>query len=40
MWLSERITRNRKTYGMIIVGGVRRDITPEIADDILKVCSK
>jgi Ni,Fe-hydrogenase III large subunit/Ni,Fe-hydrogenase III component G len=30
MWLSERITGNRKTYGMIIIGGVRRDITPEI----------
>lgn len=40
MWLSERITGNRKTYGMVIVGGVRRDITPEIGEDILKVCAK
>ena len=40
MWLSERITGNRKTYGMVIVGGVRRDISPETADDILKVCAK
>jgi Ni,Fe-hydrogenase III large subunit len=37
MWLSERITGNRKTYGMVIVGGVRRDITPDIRADILKV---
>ncbi|HOP63108.1 MAG TPA: NADH-quinone oxidoreductase subunit C [Spirochaetota bacterium] len=40
MWLSERITGNRKTYGMVIVGGVRRDITPEIGEDILNVCRK
>ncbi|MEN6311758.1 MAG: NADH-quinone oxidoreductase subunit C, partial [Acidobacteriota bacterium] len=25
MWLAERITGNRKTYGMVLVGGVRRD---------------
>ena len=34
MWLSERITGNRKTYGMIVIGGVRRDITPEVRADI------
>jgi Ni,Fe-hydrogenase III large subunit/Ni,Fe-hydrogenase III component G len=34
MWLAERITGNRKTYGMIIIGGVRRDITPEVRTDI------
>ena len=34
MWLSERITGNRKTYGMIVIGGVRRDITPEIAKEL------
>jgi Ni,Fe-hydrogenase III large subunit/Ni,Fe-hydrogenase III component G len=34
MWLSERITGNRKTYGMVVLGGVRRDIAPETADDI------
>ncbi|MCK7477350.1 MAG: NADH-quinone oxidoreductase subunit C [Candidatus Moduliflexus flocculans] len=28
----EKITGNRKTYGMVVIGGVRRDITPEIAD--------
>lgn len=37
MWLCERITGNRKTYGMNIVGGVRRDIPPELHDDIRRV---
>jgi Ni,Fe-hydrogenase III large subunit/Ni,Fe-hydrogenase III component G len=40
MWLSERITGNRKTYGMIVIGGVRRDITPEIKEDILQILDK
>ncbi len=40
MWLSERITGNRKTYGMVIIGGVRRDITPEIKEDFLSVINK
>lgn len=40
MWLAERLTGNRKTYGMILIGGVRRDITPEIADDIRAVVTK
>ncbi|MFA4668864.1 NADH-quinone oxidoreductase subunit C [Pyrococcus kukulkanii] len=26
MWLAERLTGNRKTYGMLLIGGVRRDI--------------
>ncbi len=34
MWLSERITGNRKTYGMILIGGVRRDIGPEVRAEI------
>ncbi|MBM3788803.1 MAG: Fe-S-binding domain-containing protein [Acidobacteria bacterium] len=40
MWLSERITGNRKTYGMVVVGGVRRDITPELRQDIEVVLDK
>lgn len=36
MWLTEQITGNRKTYGMNLVGGVRRDIDAETADKILK----
>jgi Ni,Fe-hydrogenase III large subunit/Ni,Fe-hydrogenase III component G len=34
MWFGEKLTGNRKTYGMIVVGGVRRDITPELADEL------
>ncbi len=34
MWLCEKITGNRKTYGMILIGGVRRDIPPELAAEI------
>jgi len=37
MWLAESLTGNRKTYGMIIIGGVRRNITPEKAEEIRKV---
>ncbi|TAL32199.1 MAG: Fe-S-binding domain-containing protein [Spirochaetes bacterium] len=37
MWLCERLTGSRKTYGMIVIGGVRRDITPELKQDILNV---
>ena len=40
MWLGERLTGNRKTYGMIVVGGVRRDISPEMKDDIRGVIKK
>ncbi len=40
MWLCERITGNRKTYGMIVVGGVRRDFTPEIQEDVLNVVNQ
>ncbi|HEY8347024.1 MAG TPA: NADH-quinone oxidoreductase subunit C [Symbiobacteriaceae bacterium] len=30
MWAAEAITGNRKTYGMNLPGGVRRDLTPEL----------
>lgn len=40
MWLTEQITGNRKTYGMNLVGGVRRDIDAETADKILKTLAK
>lgn len=33
MWLSEAISGNRKTYGMNCVGGVRRDLTSELAGE-------
>ena len=40
MWLCEKISGNRKTYGMNIVGGVRRDIPKELHPDILGVVDK
>lgn len=40
MWLTEQITGNRKTYGMNLVGGVRRDIDAATADKILTTLDK
>jgi Ni,Fe-hydrogenase III large subunit/Ni,Fe-hydrogenase III component G len=40
MWLCERITGNRKTYGMNIVGGVRRDVPREVHGEILSVLAE
>ncbi|MGD9498629.1 MAG: NADH-quinone oxidoreductase subunit C, partial [Armatimonadota bacterium] len=40
MWLCERLTGNRKTYGMNLVGGVRRDIPNEAHADIEKVLAE
>lgn len=37
MWLAERITGNRKTYGMIVVGGVRRDLSPEMREEVRRI---
>lgn len=40
MWLTERITGHRKTYGMNLIGGVRRDIPKNTHKDILDVIDK
>jgi formate hydrogenlyase subunit 5 len=37
MWLMEKLTGNRKTFGMNLVGGVRRDIPKESHPEILRV---
>jgi Ni,Fe-hydrogenase III large subunit/Ni,Fe-hydrogenase III component G len=37
MWLCEKLTGNRKTYGMNLIGGVRRDIPKEIHPEIIRV---
>ncbi|HEX9108779.1 MAG TPA: hypothetical protein VF832_16150, partial [Longimicrobiales bacterium] len=34
MWMAEKITGNRKTYGLCLVGGVRWDITPEVRTEL------
>jgi Ni,Fe-hydrogenase III large subunit/Ni,Fe-hydrogenase III component G len=40
MWLCEKITGNRKTYGMNLVGGVRRDIPADLHPEILDIIGK
>ncbi len=40
MWLAERLTGNRKTYGMVVVGGVRRDIPSALRPEIEGVLAK
>jgi Ni,Fe-hydrogenase III large subunit len=40
MWLMERITGNRKSYGMNLVGGVRRDIPAGDHPEILRVIGR
>ncbi|TEB11822.1 NADH-quinone oxidoreductase subunit C [Pelotomaculum propionicicum] len=40
MWLTEQITGNRKTYGMNLVGGVRRDIPEKLQPKIKEVLAK
>jgi Ni,Fe-hydrogenase III large subunit/Ni,Fe-hydrogenase III component G len=40
MWMAEKITGNRKTYGLCQVGGVRWDITPEIRTELRALLDK
>ncbi len=40
MWLCEQLTGNRKTYGMNLVGGVRRDIPAAVHPQVLEVLQK
>lgn len=40
MWLCEQISGNRKTYGMNLVGGVRRDIPKSLHPKILETLAK
>lgn len=40
MWLTEEISGNRKTYGMNMVGGVRRDISAEQLPRILEIIAQ
>jgi Ni,Fe-hydrogenase III large subunit/Ni,Fe-hydrogenase III component G len=37
MWIAEKITGNRKTYALCVIGGVRWDITPDIKPELRKV---
>ncbi len=40
MWIAEKITGNRKTYALCVVGGVRWDIKPELRTELRQVLDK
>jgi Ni,Fe-hydrogenase III large subunit/Ni,Fe-hydrogenase III component G len=40
MWIAEKITGNRKTYAICLIGGVRRDITLELKAELRVVLDK
>ncbi len=39
MWVAEKISGNRKTYALCVVGGVRWDITPPLKAELQQVLS-
>ena len=40
MWIAEKISGNRKTYALCVIGGVRWDITPEVKVELRQVLDK
>ncbi|MFH0919780.1 MAG: NADH-quinone oxidoreductase subunit C [Fibrobacterota bacterium] len=40
MWMAEKISGNRKTYALCLIGGVRFDITPELRLELHQVLNK
>jgi Ni,Fe-hydrogenase III large subunit/Ni,Fe-hydrogenase III component G len=40
MWIAEKISGNRKTYALCLIGGVRWDITPEVRTELRQVLDK
>ena len=40
MWIAEKISGNRKTYALCLIGGVRWDITPEIKTELRQLLDK
>jgi Ni,Fe-hydrogenase III large subunit/Ni,Fe-hydrogenase III component G len=40
MWIAEKISGNRKTYALCVIGGVRRDITDELKAELRAVLDK
>ncbi|HET6438965.1 MAG TPA: NADH-quinone oxidoreductase subunit C, partial [Anaeromyxobacter sp.] len=40
MWMAEKITGNRKTYGLCLVGGVRWDISPAVRVELRQALVK
>jgi Ni,Fe-hydrogenase III large subunit/Ni,Fe-hydrogenase III component G len=37
MWIAEKISGNRKTYALCLIGGVRHDITPELKAELRSI---
>jgi Ni,Fe-hydrogenase III large subunit/Ni,Fe-hydrogenase III component G len=37
MWIAEKISGNRKTYALCLIGGVRWDITAELKDELRRI---
>jgi Ni,Fe-hydrogenase III large subunit/Ni,Fe-hydrogenase III component G len=40
MWIAEKITGNRKTYALCVIGGVRWDITADLRTELRSVLDK
>ncbi len=40
MWIAEKISGNRKTYALCLIGGVRHEITPELKMELRAVLDK
>jgi Ni,Fe-hydrogenase III large subunit len=40
MWIAEKISGNRKTYALCLIGGVRWDISPELKVELMDVLNK
>jgi Ni,Fe-hydrogenase III large subunit/Ni,Fe-hydrogenase III component G len=40
MWIAEKISGNRKTYALCVIGGVRWDITPAVKLELRQVLDK
>ena len=40
MWIAEKISGNRKTYALCVIGGVRWDITPELKVELRQVLDR
>ncbi len=40
MWIAEKITGNRKTYALCLIGGVRHDLTPELKAELRAVLDR
>jgi Ni,Fe-hydrogenase III large subunit len=40
MWISEKISGNRKTYALCVIGGVRWEITPELRSELRDVLTR